>query len=177
MFDVLPPAAWTADCLYLFVANQGDDAHSSAKNTERAPGKPRSVQRSLESVPIGHSPSIRRVGNDPPAYIWAVVRLLWYGIKVRRGGVPVLPTLQSELTLLNDPTRQTCLVHSLVVDHLLIHSGHAVWVDCGDVVATQPLLNLVPSRRFLKRVTLARGLTPRQHQLLVREALLEQLNE
>ncbi|MFD1515133.1 hypothetical protein [Halomarina rubra] len=92
-------------------------------------------------------------------------------------GVPVLPTLQSELTLLDGPTRKTCLVHSLVVDHLLIHSGHAVWVDGGNAVATQPLLDLVPSQRFLERVTLARGFTPWQHQSLVREALLEQLDE
>ncbi|MFD1514044.1 hypothetical protein [Halomarina rubra] len=82
-------------------------------------------------------------------------------------GVPSLPTLDTGVTLLDGSARASGVVHSLVVDHLCIRQGEAVWVDSHGTARTGDLLNLAPSRRFLDRIDVARGFTAYQHRSLL----------
>jgi hypothetical protein len=82
-------------------------------------------------------------------------------------GIPELPTLNSGVHLLDVDDRATAVLHSLVVDHLLIHSGDALWVDSCGHADTQSLCRLAPSQRFLDRIRVARGFTAFQHQQLL----------
>lgn len=91
---------------------------------------------------------------------------------------PELPELQSGVNLLDveGDDRATGPLHSLVLDHLLMNSGTAVWVDAGGHAVTQSLASLAPSMRTLDRIQVARGFTPHQHYRLI-EQLPEQIDE
>ncbi|WP_158057967.1 P-loop NTPase family protein [Halorussus halophilus] len=91
---------------------------------------------------------------------------------------PELPELQSGVHLLDmeGDDRVTGPLHSLVLDHLLLNDGSAVWVDAGGHAVTQSLASLAPSMRTLDRIHVARGFTPHQHYRLV-ERLPEQIDE
>jgi hypothetical protein len=83
--------------------------------------------------------------------------------------IPELPSLDSGLTLLaadNDPRYP---LQTLMVDHLLLESGSAVWVGTGRYCTTDTLVEVAPDRRVLDRVDVARGFTPYQHTALVRQ--------
>lgn len=81
--------------------------------------------------------------------------------------VPTLPTLDRGVHILDTDDRATGALQSLVLDHLLLHDGPALWVDSHGHAATQPLARLAPSERLLDRIQVARGFTPFQHYSLV----------
>lgn len=80
---------------------------------------------------------------------------------------PELPTLDPGLTLLEIDDRSTGALHSLVLDHLLLEKGSAVWIDAHGHGTTQPLAQIAPSVRLLERIAVARGFTPWQHYSLL----------
>jgi len=75
-----------------------------------------------------------------------------------------------------DDERATGPLHSLVLDHLLMNDGNAVWVDAAGHAVSQSLASLAPSGRTLDRIQVARGFTAHQHYSLVRQ-LREQVDE
>jgi hypothetical protein len=86
---------------------------------------------------------------------------------------PALPTLEAGVTLLETDTAPGPL-QSLVLDHLLVTDGAALWVDSKGRATTTALGRLAPSRRLLGRISVARGFTPYQHYSLV-QTLRERL--
>lgn len=80
---------------------------------------------------------------------------------------PTLPTLDRGVHVLDADDRVTGPLQSLVLDHLLMNDGPAVWVDSHGNAASQPLARLAPSDRLLDRIQVARGFTPFQHYSLV----------
>jgi hypothetical protein len=82
---------------------------------------------------------------------------------------PTLPALDPGIQLLeiegNAPA--TGPLQSLVLDHLLLEDGAALWVDANGHATTRPLARLAPSRRTLDRIRLARGFTAHQHYAIV----------
>ena len=84
---------------------------------------------------------------------------------------PEFPELDAGIRLLNvvGDDRATEPLHSIVLDHLLMNDGTAVWVDAGGHAVSQSLASLAPSLRLLDRIEVARGFTPYQHYDLVRE--------
>ncbi|WP_232700573.1 hypothetical protein [Halobacterium wangiae] len=83
--------------------------------------------------------------------------------------MPDLPSLESGLTLLETPDSHGIdAIHTLVIDHVLLNSGPAYWVDSGHHAVTSRLRELAPSDRVLDRVQVARGFTPYQHTSLIR---------
>lgn len=80
---------------------------------------------------------------------------------------PALPELESGVQLLETNERSVGPLQSLVLDRLLLHDGHACWVDSHGYSTTQSLARLAPSRRLLDRVLVARGFTAFQHHALV----------
>jgi hypothetical protein len=83
---------------------------------------------------------------------------------------PELPELKEGVQLLDveGDDRATGPLHSLVLDHLLMNDGNAVWVDAGGHAVTQSLARISPSMRTLDRIQVARGFTAHQHYDLVR---------
>ncbi|WP_137283902.1 P-loop NTPase family protein [Halorussus salinisoli] len=98
----------------------------------------------------------------------------------QNGGVPEpeLPELEPGVRLLDveGDDRETGPLHSLVLDHLLLNDGGAVWVDADGHAVTRSLAALTPSMRILDRIHVARGFTANQHYELVR-ALPDQFGE
>lgn len=82
---------------------------------------------------------------------------------------PALPTLDSGVTLLDSDYRITGALQSLVLDHILVDDGSAVWVDAKSNSTTRTLAQVAPSMRTLERVHVARAFTPWQHQSLLRD--------
>ncbi|WP_254538402.1 hypothetical protein [Halomarina litorea] len=84
---------------------------------------------------------------------------------------PELPSLRPGVRLLEAPDssrrQSTSVVQALVLDHLLLNSGYVEWVDAGGHASAQPIARLVPSERFLERITVARAFTLHQHASLV----------
>lgn len=79
-------------------------------------------------------------------------------------GDVLLPSLEDGVTLLDvDGGRGVPVVHSLVLDHLLLNDGPAFWVDAHGYATTTTLSRLSPSQRLLDRIHVARGFTPYQH--------------
>lgn len=100
-------------------------------------------------------------------------------IRQNRGdSEPELPELAAGLRLLDveSDDRSTAPLHSLVLDHLLLNEGTAVWVDAGGHAVTQSLASIAPSMRVLERIHVARGFTANQHYELIRE-LPDQVDE
>ena len=90
---------------------------------------------------------------------------------------PELPELGAGVRLLDvDGDRATGPLQSLVLDHLLLNDGDAVWVDAGGNAVTQNLASVAPSMRTLDRIHVARGFTPHQHYELIRQ-LPERVDE
>ena len=81
--------------------------------------------------------------------------------------MPELPTLDSDLQLLEMDGDSIGALHSLVVDHLLLNPGQAYWVDTHGQIAPHHLARVAPSLRVLDRVQVARGFTPYQHYTLI----------
>ena len=83
---------------------------------------------------------------------------------------PLLPSLDPGLHLVDVDDRADGAVQSLAVDHILT-SGQtgatATWVDSNGVATTSSLARLIPSRRLLERIHVARAFTPYQHHELV----------
>jgi hypothetical protein len=76
----------------------------------------------------------------------------------------LFPSLEDGLTLLDiDGGRGVPVLHSLVLDHLLLNDGAAFWIDAEGYVTTTSLARLSPSRRLLDRIHIARGFTAYQH--------------
>lgn len=90
--------------------------------------------------------------------------------------IPELPRLSSGVQLLRAPDRAIGPLHTLVLDHLLLDGGNAVWIDAHNHGTTIHLADVAPSSRVLDRVHVARGFTPYQHRSLVRDAS-ERLDE
>ncbi|RDI72658.1 P-loop NTPase family protein [Halopelagius longus] len=84
-----------------------------------------------------------------------------------RRTIPELPTLDTGVTLLEMEDRASGALHSLVLDHILLESGSAVWIDSRGNGTTQPMAELAPSMRVLNRVHIARAFTPWQHYSLI----------
>ncbi|WP_266081009.1 P-loop NTPase family protein [Haladaptatus caseinilyticus] len=80
---------------------------------------------------------------------------------------PTLPTLDDGVTILNTDKRATGALHSLVLDHLLLEDGSAIWIDAHGHGTTQPLMRIAPSMHLLERIRIARAFTPWQHQSLL----------
>ncbi|MFC4553586.1 MULTISPECIES: hypothetical protein [Halorussus] len=91
---------------------------------------------------------------------------------------PELPKLEVGIRLLDveGDDRATGPLHSLVLDHLLLNSGSAVWVDAGGHAVTQSLSSVAPSMRTLDRIQVARAFTSHQHYQLIRE-VAEEIDE
>ncbi len=87
--------------------------------------------------------------------------------------LPTLPTLDDGVTVLETNERATGALHSLVLDHLLLEDGTAIWVDAQGHGATQPLSRISPTMRLLERVRIARAFTPWQHQSLLQNLAAE----
>lgn len=79
-----------------------------------------------------------------------------------------LPQLNTGITLLTVDSTLRHAIHALAVDHVLLESGDACWIDTGTHAQTGPLRDVAPSRRILNRVHVARGFTPFQHLDLLR---------
>lgn len=94
-------------------------------------------------------------------------------------GTPALPTLCPGVRLLEagDPTTTATqhrtasrtIVHTLVLDHLLLNGGTIHWVDAGGHATTHSLARLAPSKRSLDRISVGRAFTPYQHLRLLEE--------
>ncbi|WP_267643511.1 hypothetical protein [Haloarchaeobius amylolyticus] len=80
---------------------------------------------------------------------------------------PELPTLNPGVTLLEADERVTGALQSLVLDHVLLESGTATWLDAHGHATTKPMAQLAPSMRALDRIEVARAFTPWQHQSLL----------
>jgi hypothetical protein len=78
-----------------------------------------------------------------------------------------LPTLDTGPHLL-DATDVRGAVHALVCDRLLTTDGPVWWVDAGGTAVATSLADLVPSRRVLDRINVARGFTAYQHHTIAR---------
>ncbi len=85
--------------------------------------------------------------------------------------VPELPQLDEGVHLLETPERAVGPLHALVLDHLLVDGGTAVWIDANGYGTSMHLAEVAPSRRVLDRIQIARGFTAYQHQALVRNAV------
>ena len=79
------------------------------------------------------------------------------------------PTLSPGVTLLTMDNRAVGALQSLVLDHLLIGDGTAIWVDARNNAITTTLSKLAPSKRVLERISVARGFTPFQHYGIVED--------
>ncbi|MFC6993269.1 hypothetical protein ACFQH3_17040 [Haladaptatus sp. GCM10025707] len=90
-------------------------------------------------------------------------------MKPTTGDPPALPTLGPGVTRLEADERITGALQSLVLDHVLMSKGDALWVDSRANGTTQPLARLAPSRRALDRIHIARGFTPWQHYSLLQD--------
>ncbi|WP_435186889.1 hypothetical protein [Halobellus sp. EA9] len=76
----------------------------------------------------------------------------------------LLPSLDNGLVLLDlEQSRGVPVVHSLVLDHLLLHDGPAFWIDARGYATTTSFAQLSPSPQLLDRISVARGFTPYQH--------------
>jgi len=82
---------------------------------------------------------------------------------------PKFPTLDAGLTVLRGDGRVTGALQSLVLDHLLLNDGTAVWVDSKNNAATTSLAKIAPSRRVLDRVRVGRAFTAFQHYSLIED--------
>jgi len=82
---------------------------------------------------------------------------------------PTLPSLDPGIQLLDvgGDAPATGSLQSLVLDHLLLEDGAALWVDANGHATTRPLARIAPSRRTLDRIRLARGFTAHQHYAIV----------
>jgi hypothetical protein len=80
---------------------------------------------------------------------------------------PELPALGPGLHLLEMDADSTGVLHSLVLDHLLLNPGQAYWVDSHNRIAPHHLARIAPSARVLDRIQIARGFTPYQHYTLI----------
>ena len=95
-------------------------------------------------------------------------------------GTPALPALKPGVRLLDagDPATtarehhaaSSAIIHTLVLDHLLLNGGTIQWVDAGGHATSRPLTRLAPSQRSLERIHVGRAFTAYQHL-----SLLEQL--
>ncbi|WP_336361542.1 hypothetical protein [Haladaptatus sp. ZSTT2] len=85
------------------------------------------------------------------------------------GDPPTLPTLGPGITRLEADERITGALQSLVLDHVLMSKGEALWVDSRANGTTQPLSRLAPSPRTLEQIHIARGFTPWQHYSLLQD--------
>lgn len=82
---------------------------------------------------------------------------------------PTLPELDPGVQLLDIAEGHGIApLQSLVIDHVLMHDGEAMWVDSGRHAVTSTLRDLAPSDRVLDRVHVARGFTPFQHTSILR---------
>ena len=86
------------------------------------------------------------------------------------GPIPELPGLDPGVTLLSHPDRDLGALHSLVLDHLLVTGGTALWIDAANRGPSQLLARIAPSPRVLDRVRIARGFTAYQHAAIVEHA-------
>lgn len=77
------------------------------------------------------------------------------------------PSLEPGITLLSMDDRATGALQSLILDHLLLYSGDAYWVDARNNAVTTTLSQVAPSMRVLDRIQVARAFTAFQHHSLV----------
>ena len=78
--------------------------------------------------------------------------------------VQLLPSLDPGITLLDiEADRGVPVIHSLVLDELLVSNGPAFWVDANGYATTTSFARLAPSMRLLDRIHVARGFTAYQH--------------
>jgi hypothetical protein len=76
----------------------------------------------------------------------------------------LLPSLDDGTTLLDvSGARGVRVLQSLVLDHLLMNDGPALWIDARGYATSTSLARLAPSQRLLERIHVARGFTPYQH--------------
>ena len=83
--------------------------------------------------------------------------------------IPTLPTLNPGVVCFetNRSERAVGPLDSLVLNHLLLNEGDAIWVDSHGHATTHHLARLAPSPRLLERIEVARGFTPYQHYTLI----------
>lgn len=78
--------------------------------------------------------------------------------------VQLLPSLDPGITLVDiEADHGVPVIHSLVLDELLVSDGPAFWVDANGYATTTSLARLAPSMRLLDRIHVARGFTAYQH--------------
>ncbi len=85
--------------------------------------------------------------------------------------IPELPHLSEGVHLLETSRRASGSLHALVLDHLLLEGGTAVWIDANGHGTSIHLADVAPSARVLERIHIARGFTAYQHQALVQDAV------
>ena len=88
---------------------------------------------------------------------------------VESSNVPALPELDAGVTRLRTDGRAGGALQSLVLDHVLLGDGTAVWVDARGNAATASLARLAPGRRTLERIRVARAFTAFQHHGLLED--------
>ena len=91
--------------------------------------------------------------------------------------IPELPRLESGIQLLEAPQRAVGPLQTLVLDHILMESGNAVWIDAHNYGTSVYLADVAPSPRVLDRIHIARGFTSFQHHTLVQDAVNELTSE
>lgn len=80
---------------------------------------------------------------------------------------PELPTLESEIILLESESAPMPVLPSLILDQVLTGNGPAYWIDAGGHAQTTVLSELTPDPRVLDRIQIARAFTPYQHVTLL----------
>lgn len=109
-------------------------------------------------------------GKDTPSLNW-LSPAYQHMTLATTPSMPMLPSLDRGVSLLETGERATGALQSLVLDHLLVTGGLAYWIDGYGHAVTSTLARIAPSTRLLDRIQIARGFTPFQH-----HRLLEQLD-
>ena len=78
-----------------------------------------------------------------------------------------LPGLESGVTLLETSADSMAAMQTLVLDHVLMEGGDALWVDARNNAATHKLMQVAPSTRTLAKIRVARAFTAFQHHSIV----------
>lgn len=84
--------------------------------------------------------------------------------------VDVLPSIDSGVTHLSQPSARSTALHRLVVNELA-EPGTTDWVDARNTASTYTLYELAPSERRLDQLRIARAFTAYQHYELARQTV------
>ena len=84
-------------------------------------------------------------------------------------GLQALPALDDGFTLLSVPSPRSTALHQFVATQLTATEAPTFWVDARNNASTLALADVMPRRRALDGLSIARAFTAYQHHTLVRE--------